>query len=398
MNISIELIPIILSIVTLVTGFTLGYFLSRRTQPTQSSTLSHENRAYIKGLNYIIANMPDKAIVEFTKAVQVNSDTAEIYLSLGNLFRETGEVERAIRIHQSILLRPTLDRKTHIQALIDLGLDYHKAGFIDRSIDTYKEVINLDPDNLPAHKQLEKLHEEENNWERAYSIQRKIMRLENSKDQRMLSHLQVQLGQQFYEQGDTRQAIKRLKTAIMLNKECTSAYLLMGTIYMNQGKLEKAIETWEEIINQGLRFAFLAYRHLENAYLQQGQYDKIGNIYRRKLKDKPSDVRTRLSLAKYYHKSGRTEQTIYELQEALKHNPNIHEVRQFLLHILLEKKGPEIINEYSSLFQELKVENIPLHCSRCGYEDLESPWKCARCREWDTFVDPLCGKQPTSSD
>ncbi len=392
-----HLILVSLPIVTLVGGFALGWLWNRRTQPVSDLTLAQGNRAYIKGLNYIIANMPDKAIAEFTKAVQLNSDTAEIYLSLGNLFREKGEVERAIRIHQSILLRPTLAQKTHLQALIDLGLDYHKAGFVDRAIDTYHRVITQDPNNLAAHKQLEKLHEEENNWERAYSIQRKIMRLEDSKDQRILAHLQVQLGQQFYDQGERRQAIKRLKTAIMLNKNSTPAYLLLGNIYFEEGKLDKAIDSWEQIIQKGLRFAFLAYRRLENAYLQQGQYDKIGNIYRRKLKNNPSDVRTHLALAKYYQKLGRSEQAIREGQEALKYNPQVPEVRQFLLHALLENKGQEIINEYSGLFQEIKIEDITLHCSHCGYEDLDSPWKCARCREWDTFVDPLSGEQPTSS-
>lgn len=372
-------------------------WLWKRQQTSVKPMLSQENRAYIKGLNYIIANMPDKAIAEFTKAVQLNSDTVEIYLSLGNLFRETGEAERAIRIHQSILLRPSLDQKTHIQALIDLGLDYHKAGLIDRAIDTYKEVINLDQNNLPAHKQLEKLHEEENNWERAYGIQRKIMRLENSKDQHILAYLQVQLAKQFYEQGDVRQSIKRLKTAIMLNKDCTQAYLLLGDIYLDEGKSDKAIDTWEEIVAKGLQFAFLAYRRLENAYLQEGQYEKIGNIYRRNLKENPYDVRTRLAMAKYYHKSGRSDRALTELQQALKYNPNVPEVREFLLHILLESKGNDIINEYSHLFQELKIEDIPLHCSRCGYEDLNSPWKCARCREWDTFIDPLSGEQPTTS-
>ncbi|MBI5787952.1 MAG: tetratricopeptide repeat protein [Candidatus Schekmanbacteria bacterium] len=397
MDFPIQDILIVLPVFTFGSGFILAWILKKRHKPASNAALSQENRAYIKGLNYIIANMPDKAIAEFTKAVQLNSDTVEIYLSLGNLFREKGDVERAIRIHQSILLRPTLDPKTHVQALVDLGLDYHKAGFIDRAIETYKKVIGLDPNSLIAYKQLEKLHEEENNWERAYSIQHKIMRLENSKDQRMLAHIQVQMGQQFYEAGDPRQAFKRLKTAMMLNKGCTPAYLLMGDIYFDEGKLDKAIAIWEEIVDNGLRFAFLAYRRLENAYLQQGQYDKIGHLYRRMLKDKPGDIRTRIALAKYYHKSGRSDQAIGELQEALKHNSKVPEVRQYLLQILLETKGADVISQYTNLFQELKTEDIPLHCSHCGYEDLELPWKCLRCREWDTFIDYLSGEQPAKS-
>src|SRR3989338_9398546 len=63
---------------------------------------------YYMGLNYLIDEKHDHAIDVFVKLLQVDSDTVETHLSLGNLFRSQGEVERAIRIHQNLIARPEL--------------------------------------------------------------------------------------------------------------------------------------------------------------------------------------------------------------------------------------------------------------------------------------------------
>src|SRR3989304_2724203 len=65
---------------------------------------------YFKGLNYVLNEQPDKAIEVFIKMLEVDSETVETHLALGNPFRRKGEVDRAIRIHQNLIARPTLSR------------------------------------------------------------------------------------------------------------------------------------------------------------------------------------------------------------------------------------------------------------------------------------------------
>ena len=43
---------------------------------------------YIKGLNYLLNEQQDKAIDVFIRMLEVNSDTVETHLALGNLFRK----------------------------------------------------------------------------------------------------------------------------------------------------------------------------------------------------------------------------------------------------------------------------------------------------------------------
>ena len=140
------LVAILFILIAFIIGLALGHYVIHPPVSLETQKISESQKgAYIKGLKYIISNEPDKAIAEFTRAVRINSDTVEIYINLGNLFREKGEIERAIRIHQSILLRPNLKPDIKESALMDLGLDYSAAGFFDRAISTFQQLISLHP-------------------------------------------------------------------------------------------------------------------------------------------------------------------------------------------------------------------------------------------------------------
>ena len=59
---------------------------------------------------------PDEAIEVFIRVLEVDSETVETHLALGNLYRRRGEVDRAIRIHQNLIARTTLSADEVIEA------------------------------------------------------------------------------------------------------------------------------------------------------------------------------------------------------------------------------------------------------------------------------------------
>ena len=55
----------------------------------QFSEVNNKNRIhpeYFKGLNYVLNEQPDKAIEVFVKMLEIDSETVETHLALGNLF------------------------------------------------------------------------------------------------------------------------------------------------------------------------------------------------------------------------------------------------------------------------------------------------------------------------
>ena len=382
------LYAILFTLIAFIIGLVIGRYVFH--PPGSSETIGiteSQKGAYIKGLKYIISNEPDKAIAEFTRAVRINSDTVEIYINLGNLFREKGEIERAIRIHQSILLRPNLKPDIKESALMDLGLDYSAAGFFDRAITSFQQLISLHPNNLQAHREMEKLYEEEKDWESAFNEAKICQRLSKKDESALMAHIITELGKELYGKGDATQAKKELKRAISVHKKCTEAYLVLGDIYFAEEKLGQAISTWEDIIHQDLPFSFLVYEKLEKAYLKRGDYDQIEDIYREVLNKRPEDYNTRLILADYYQKKGSSHKAIQELKDALKIKRSHPSIRHRLGEILLkEDLQKEALVEYKALIEEMKGQKSLYNCNRCGYQTTEIIWKCPQCKEWDTFV------------
>ena len=113
-------------------------------------------------------------IDELSTAAEAAGDPLEIHLILGNLYREKGQVGRAIQEHQSLLQRPHLRKLEHANVLLCLGLDYKRGGFVDRALEAFKEVLRLDPDNRYALSNLEKLYEEQHQWAEAYAMRQKL--------------------------------------------------------------------------------------------------------------------------------------------------------------------------------------------------------------------------------
>ena len=111
---------------------------------------ARESPHYILGLNFLVSNQLDLAIEELTKAAGLDVAALEIHLILGNLYREKGQVSKAIQIHQSLLRRSRLTTLEHAHVMLCLGLDFKRGGFVDRAFEAFSEVARLDPENQYA--------------------------------------------------------------------------------------------------------------------------------------------------------------------------------------------------------------------------------------------------------
>ncbi|MDE0830844.1 MAG: hypothetical protein OSB03_16750, partial [Vicinamibacterales bacterium] len=93
---------------------------------------ARESPHYILGLNFLVSNQLDLAIEELTTAAGIDAEALEIHLILGNLYREKGQVTRAIQMHQQLLRRQKLTKLEHEYVLLCLALDFRRGGFVDR--------------------------------------------------------------------------------------------------------------------------------------------------------------------------------------------------------------------------------------------------------------------------
>ncbi len=123
-----------------------GWYMGNRSASNKQQEQSHHmSRQYVTGLNLLLSDQSDKAVDVFIELLQVDSETIDTHLALGNLFRSRGEVDRAIRIHQNLIARPNLTIDQRNLALQQLAKDYMAAGFFDRAEKKYLNNYWMSP-------------------------------------------------------------------------------------------------------------------------------------------------------------------------------------------------------------------------------------------------------------
>jgi len=357
---------------------------------------ARESPHYMLGLNFLVTSQIDQAIEELSKAAEAAGDPLEIHLILGNLYREKGQVGRAIQAHQELLQRPKLRRLEHANVLLCLGLDYRSGGFVDRAIEAFGEVLKLDPTNRYALSNLEKLYEDQHQWEQAYAARQKLAALastgEGSVDaprhDEVLAFLENEFGQAALRSSDLREAARRFEAAIDRDARNAPARLSLGDVLAREGKTAEAIAAWERLIDVSPDRAYLSFPRLESAYSKIGAPERFPALCERLIAGNPQDWRARLALARYLRSHGKASNAIELLFDALTHNPHSLALHQAIWQTLSALHlSPALVSRYVDLTRDAIFYLDPHICLRCRYRSTELLWQCPHCHEWNTFVE-----------
>ncbi len=375
-----------LLMITLAIGLAAGYAIRGRgrKKSLKAGGIS-VSESFLRGLNYLIHNDQDKAIEEFTRAVKLDSDTVETYVALGNLYRSKGEIERAIRVRQSIILRSGVDESIRRQALFDLAIDYRKGGLVDRAIATFDQILKVDPSNLEVYKQMEWLYEETRDWARASMMRQKISKLQGTDDRNVLAHYLTELGKVFLRKGDTKRAEDLFNKAIAQYIDCVDAYLHLADLYLAQNDFYKALSCFKRLAKVAPDICYLALERLRRLDLDDREEKEVKELIDNFLRGKETPF-VRLAIARYYYSRGEKDKALHELEIVLKGSPRFMLARK-LMGIILEEehKDNESLSQYHDLLALIEDTPRQYQCSKCGYTSSELTWKCPQCLRWDTI-------------
>ena len=146
--------------------FALGWMAARFDIRQILSETRNLPDSYFRGLNFLLNEEPDRAIDAFVEVAKLDPETTELHFALGSLFRRRGEMERAIRVHQSLLSRADLPISQREHAQHELAQDYLKAGMLDRAEEAFS-VLKDTTFGLASLRALIRIYESEHDWPRA---------------------------------------------------------------------------------------------------------------------------------------------------------------------------------------------------------------------------------------
>ena len=365
--------------------FAMGWITARvdiRQLLSESRTLP---RAYFKGLNFLLNEQHDKAVDAFIDIVKLDPETADMHFALGNLFRRRGEIERAIRVHQNLLARPDLPGDQQAQAKYELGMDYLKAGLLDRAEETFNQLVET-PYSVQARRALLEIFQREKEWTRAIEAAIGLQESGAGARQKEIAQFYCELAQDALVHLHTADALALLDKAVHTDRKNVRATLLIGDAQLASGDVEGALMTWRRVEQQSVPHVALVAGRLMDGYRKVGRPQEGVNLLRAYLAEASSIDLIEVVFKAVIELDG-VDAAKELVVDELRRNPTL-----LGLDKLLEAR---LMDAPANIWEELSMVKNLIHgytqklaryrCSHCGFKARQFYWQCPGCSNWETY-------------
>lgn len=365
--------------------FGLGWIAARIDIKLLLSESRHLPKGYFKGLNFLLNEQPDKAIDAFIEIVQLDPETADLHFALGNLFRRRGETERAIRMHQNLLLRPDLPEEQQMQARFELGQDFLKAGLLDRAEEVFLKLTETQY-AIQARRALLEIFQREKEWKQAIEAAQALQNSGTGNRNKQIAQFYCELAQDEIINRQPEKALPFLETARSIDRLNVRATILLGDVYHALGKIDDAIFTWRRVENQSIEHTALVADRLMKAYQETNRDAEGISLLRSYLAETASvDLLDVLFKAVLKHEGIQAANAL--VHEDLHRTPTLLGLDKHL-EAQLMLAPPEIRQDLSfvrTLVQRYASRLSRYQCAHCGFEARQFYWQCPGCHEWESY-------------
>ncbi len=387
-------------IVIIITVILIYHYLIEKEQGVKlskrfrDSIFEVQSKIFLNASQYLISGNKDLAIKEFLNAVDLNRETIDTYFALGKLFRSNGQIDKAISIHRSLIARENISESTRLQALKELAVDFDKGGFIDKAIETYKDVLKINRDQHEVVQALCRIFEDIEDWEQAYNYRIMLSKVGHENQSETISHILVQKAKLHFNSGNYKDCSEDLEDAFRFAPS-VSASILKLKLEIVFGNLEQAKILLIELLKEHPMYAAFVFVSLEEFNPKSKDYadyqkrlELIKNYYLEiedeDLKSSPSVILSQIRLLKDINKS----QNAYELLSSwLTKNPNQSDVikMEFIKLLIETDKKDEALKQTKDLLGSINSSLTRHYCSHCGFNSDDIFWRCPQCHNWETI-------------
>ncbi len=419
------LLLLILLPVAAASGWWMAKREERRKHEENALDLSPD---YFKGLNYLINEQPDKAIEVFVKMLEVDTETVETHFALGSLFRRRGEVDRAIRIHQNLIARPTLTQEQRNQALLELGEDYLRAGWFDRAESLFLKLIETEgvmtdvlsaattadisvpsvassrkrrvcvPQVAPALRSLCDIYQQEREWDQAIRVAEKLETVTGKNLSPVIAQYYCELAEQARQRQDVDEVSSMVKRALIADPRCVRASILQGDVEMMSGHYSAALMTYKNVEEQDADYLAEVIPRIVDCYNKLGTPQAIME-YLENILQKYADVAPLLAFAELLRDQHREQDAEVFVAAHLNKQPTLPGLACLVDLYLAGSEGR--VREYflvlNAAIKKLLHQQPLYQCGQCGFSGKSLHWQCPGCKKWSTLK-PVHGMDETKKE
>ncbi len=342
-------------------------------------------RSYFAGLNFLLNEQPDRAIDSFIEATSKDPQTVELQFALGNLFRRRGETDRAIQIHQALAAREDVRAEQRLNARLELGLDFLKAGLLDRAEETFVGLRGSAVDIEALHHLLD-IYQQEKEWHKAIDIARALPENESHRAQKDIAQFLCELATQALAQSRMGDARSLLGEALATHRKCVRALMLFGDAAAAEQKWEEAIEHWQRIEQQNPVYLALVASRMADAYRKLGRERQGITLLKSYLERHASLDLLDVVFKEELDTEGPTG-ALTLVREELRRNPTLLGLDK-LLEAQMQTLPPEARTDSDLMKNIIHAHTRRVaryRCDSCGFKARQFHWRCPACGGWETY-------------
>lgn len=387
--------------------FALGWLAARfdiRQMLRETRTLPD---SYFRGLNFLLNEQPDRAIDAFVEVAKLDPETTELHFALGSLFRRRGEMERAIRVHQSLLNRSDLPVAEREHAQHELAQDFLKAGMLDRAESGFEQLQETRY-ALPALRSLVRIYESEHNWLSAIDTVKSLNALADEPVPQ-LAHYHCELAQTALAEkppnlDSAQAALDAADNAVsvatadpkVVGGKASAARIAMLRAHVAQleNNSKRARLYLESVLKDAPEYAGLVAEALLTNYRAEEQVENGLALLQAHYERYPSLDLFNIIFRELRSLQGSGPAWAFA-REALRHHPSLLGLDR-LLEVELAA-APDIAQGMApALGADLSLLRSLIHkhtqrldryaCCNCGFHARRFYWQCPGCNAWETYA------------
>ena len=393
--------------------FGLGWVAARVDFRQMMSETRSLPDSYFKGLNFLLNEEPDRAIDAFVEVAKLDPETTELHFALGSLFRRRGEMERAIRVHQSLLSRADLPVADRENAQFQIAQDFLKAVMLDRAEAAF-EAVRETRFAIPAMRALIRIYESEHDWPRAIEAVRRLRALVDEPVPQLV-HYQceqaegaLQGKQPDFDRAakaldEAENAIRKLGTGQGMYASQARVAGLRARLARMQGQNEQERAYLVSILSSAPEYVGLYATELLDSYRKLGRAEEGVAMLRSHYQQHPSLDIFNVLFRVLREQEGHLQAWAFA-RDALRAHPSLLGLDK-MLEVELQDQGQDkeggdggqavgvdqiIAGADLSLLRSLihrHTQRLDRYsCSSCGFEARHFYWQCPGCNSWETYA------------
>lgn len=372
-------------------GWYMGHRSAKKDQEDISNKLS---RDYVAGVNFLLANQTEKAVDLFLDMLQKQENENEIdsnsqfeaELTLGNLFRSRGEVDRALRIHQALDSSPHYTFEQKLLAKQQLARDFMAVGFFDRAEHLYILMVDEPEFAEGALQQLALIYQKTKEWKKAINVAEKLAKISPNSHQIELAHYYCEYVKNLPDESkeDPKQILLQ---ALAVSPTCVRASMMLAELSIKQKDYQSAVHFLENILMQNPDYIGEVLHRLKFCYQQLNQWDNFELFLIKASREKNNSAVALMLADLIEEKDGRAAAQL-KLYQQLQQNPAtpiFHRFIQYQIDDAERGRGKDSLILLHKMVGERIKQTFGYRCSNCGYQTHKLIWCCPSCRQWETI-------------